>query len=625
MNKSTQKPAVLEVNPSDCILCYACVRECPAQAIEVKSNEDSVRIVQDRCTACGSCYTVCPTEAIHYLSDLPDVELALSENSKVVALIDPSISAEFPDITDYRRFIGMIKSIGFHYVLDVSFGAELVAQEHARIFSSFKGKYFISSKCPAVVYQVTKYFSNLTENLAPIKSPAGVTAEIARANYGTEAYIVSVSPCLASKLEQEDPDSGLCIDAHITFTELRKLFTHSAITEKQVEFADFDNPSGRKGSLFPLTSGLMQTAGQMENLISSNYHSSSGRNNMLDALDEFNKSNEIRKHLDLFYCEGCLMGPGMSPGGRKFMRQTLVKDYAKKRIEELTEAEWQVNVDQYQEVDFGRSYTQDNQSFEPVSEEKITEILRSIGKSESDRVDRGCASCGYKSCHDFAVAVANGMAKADMCHSFGTRNRQEYIRSLQETNEQLAKTKQALEDSEKHAQEEKQMVLSFSDTITAVMQKIPSGVVITDSELKVVQANTVLVNMLGDEAQSIHEVIPGLKGADIKSLLPQNIHQLFSFVVQNQQELINKDIKLGERILNLSIFPINQGQTYGAIFRDMSSPEVQKEEVIKRVTETIDKNLEMVQQIGFLLGEGAAETERMLNSIIRSYKQKDDQ
>ena len=30
------------------------------------------------------------------------------------------------------------------------------------------------------------------------------------------------------------------------------------------------------------------------------------------------------------------------------------------------------------------------------------------------------------------------------------------------------------------------------------------------------------------------------------------------------------------------------------------------------------------QQIGFILGEGAAETERMLNSVIKSYRQKKD-
>jgi GTP-sensing pleiotropic transcriptional regulator CodY len=55
----------------------------------------------------------------------------------------------------------------------------------------------------------------------------------------------------------------------------------------------------------------------------------------------------------------------------------------------------------------------------------------------------------------------------------------------------------------------------------------------------------------------------------------------------------------------------------------MSAPEVQKEEVVNRLTEVIDKNLSYVQQIGFILGEGAAETERMLNSIIESYNKQD--
>jgi len=52
----------------------------------------------------------------------------------------------------------------------------------------------------------------------------------------------------------------------------------------------------------------------------------------------------------------------------------------------------------------------------------------------------------------------------------------------------------------------------------------------------------------------------------------------------------------------------------------MYSPEVRKEEVINRVTDVIDKNLKMVQKIGFILGEEASETEQMLNSIIEFYK-----
>jgi len=59
----------------------------------------------------------------------------------------------------------------------------------------------------------------------------------------------------------------------------------------------------------------------------------------------------------------------------------------------------------------------------------------------------------------------------------------------------------------------------------------------------------------------------------------------------------------------------------GAVIRDMYAPEVRKEEVIKRITDAIDINLAMVQKIGFLLGEGASETEQMLNSIIQTYRE----
>ncbi len=83
---------------------------------------------------------------------------------------------------------------------------------------------------------------------------------------------------------------------------------------------------------------------------------------------------------------------------------------------------------------------------------------------------------------------------------------------------------------------------------------------------------------------------------------------------------MSRDVHFEDKFLNISIFTIKKNKIVGAIVRDMFLPEVQKEEVIRRVTEVIDKNLEMVQQIGFLLGEGASETEHMLNSIIEFHK-----
>ena len=52
----------------------------------------------------------------------------------------------------------------------------------------------------------------------------------------------------------------------------------------------------------------------------------------------------------------------------------------------------------------------------------------------------------------------------------------------------------------------------------------------------------------------------------------------------------------------------------------MYMPEVYKEQIITRMNEVIDQNFDMVQKIAFLLGEGAAKTEQMLNAIIESHK-----
>jgi Na+-translocating ferredoxin:NAD+ oxidoreductase RNF subunit RnfB len=612
--------SIIWIEPEPCILCYACVRECPVMAIEVKANVDHVSILPDRCIACGSCYTICPTRAVRIASDLQKVKLAVKSGRSACAIIDPSISAEFPDITDYRNFVGMIRALGFEGVYDLSFAVDLSARAHAALFIDYKGKYRISSKCPAVVSFIEKHHPQLTDNLVPVHSPASIMTRIIRESKSADTYIVLINPCLASRLELGNPEENHYIDAQISFPELREWFSSVQISENSVEFSDFDPPHGRKGSLFPLSSGFMQAADQTEDLLQSNFLSADGRQDMVESVEGFSTSYDIRKHLDLFYCEGCIMGPGMSAPGNKFRRRTLATDYAAKRFETFNPEEWEKDLARYALPESGRQFNPQDQQLKMPDEDEINDILRLIGKTGDHDTDRGCMACGYKSCRDFAVSVALGLAKAEMCHLYGTKNKQEYIKSLRSSNEQLAKAQKALQESEKQAREEKQLAQEYSETLSAVLQKIPSGVVIVNEKMRIIQANREFIEILGDEIKAIDEVIPGLKGADLRTLFPPHMINLFSFVLQNHQDVMHKDISMNSRLLNLSVFPIKKGAILGAVLRDLSLPEVQKEEVIKKVTEVIDKNLEMVQQIGFLLGEGASDTERMLNSIIKYYR-----
>ncbi len=488
------------------------------------------------------------------------------------------------------------------------------------MLSDFRGKYRITSKCPAVVGFIRKHYPQLTDNLVPIENPAGIMAGIIRNRLGNDPFIVLITPCLASHLVNAEPSPNTRIDARISFTQLREWFSILQISETSVEFSDFDPPHGRLGSLFPLSPGFMQAAGQSEELIACNFLSADGRQDMVDSIEEFANSYDVRKHLDLFYCEGCIMGPGMSPGGHKFRRRTLVTDYAAKRTAMVPETGWKSELDEHAAHDWSCRFTPGNVDLVQPDETEITDILKLIGLPPEHDTSRGCSACGYKSCRQFATAVALGFAKAEMCHLYGTRNKQEYIRSLRASNEQLAKAQKALQESEKLALDEKRLAQDYSETLNAVIQRIPSGVVIVNENLRIIQANREFIEMLGDETKAINDVIPGLKGADLRTLFPQQVLTFFTFVMQNGQDIMHKDIAIENRLLNISVFPIKKGSVLGAVIRDLSLPEVQKEEVIKKVNEVIDKNLSMVQQIGFLLGEGASDTEKMLNSIINYYR-----
>lgn len=611
---------IVEILEDQCNLSYSCVRVCPVNAIEVKANRDYARIIPDRCIGCGSCTSVCPENAIVYRDSTTQTKELLKAKEKKIAIVAPSISGEFHDITDYRKFVQMIKQLGFDYVNEVSFGADIIALKYAELFKNFKGKYYITSACPVVVSYIEKFQPEIIDNLAPLVSPMVATAKIVRKLYGDDIKVVYIGPCIDSKDEAHLFGDDGKIDSVLTFHELRKLFDEFKIKESKVEFAEFDAPIGYKGSLFPIANGLLQAADISEDLLTGNVISAEGKMNMLNATRQFTKDiDTIKKHFNLYYCDGCLMGPGTTKGGEKFIRRTRVTDYANKRLKNFDKKKWEKEVDKFWDLDYSRSFKNNNQRIEMPSEERINEILKAIGK-EGKNTDLGCNACGYNTCRDFAIAVAKGLAKVDMCLTFSLRNRHDYIKALKSTNEKLAKTQQALQESETIAQKEKQSAKEASETIGRMLQKLPSGVVIIDQNLKIVHSNDSFIEMLGEEAKSIDEVIPGLIGADLKTLLPFNIYNMFSHVFSTGENILNRDIHIEDNLFNLSVFTIRKNKIVGAVFRDMYSPEVRKEEVIKRVTEVIDKNLSMVQKIGFLLGEGASETEQMLNSIMELYK-----
>ncbi len=606
---------LIYVNPDKCNLSLTCIRVCPAKAIRIV--EKFAEIMPSRCIGCGNCVTMCAQNAIEVRDEKQVVLDLLNEDLPVAAICDPTISAEFVDISDYRKFVGMIRALGFTYVMEGAFGVDLVSFRYRELLYDFQGKYYISTNCPPVASHVEKYHPELVDNLAPIVPPYVAMSKVTRTLYGNETKVVYLTACVAAKDDARQFKGDGRTNAVLSFQELREMFAEHRITENSVEYSDFNPPIGRKGGLFPITRGLLQAVDINQDLLSASIIMTEGRNNFLQSLQEFKTEIGLQQHLDLFYCEGCIMGPGTSAGGKKFFRRSQVIKYVNKRLKDFDYEKWQRQIESFNELNLERSFNTRDQRLPYPAESEIQRVLHEMGKGKVED-QLGCGACGYPSCREFAVAYCQGLTNYEMCYTYTIHKMHTYIGKLNATNEKLKKTKEALKESEERAREEEKAARQAVETTTAMLNKIRAGVVIVDENLKIIESNYSFIDMIGEDAQHINELVPGLRGAELASLVP--FHKLFSTVLHSGQDLLNRDTSVGDSMLNVSVFTIEKNKIVGGIIRDLTAPEVRREEVVNRAREVIRENLETVQQIAFLLGESASKTEKILTSIIDAQK-----
>jgi iron only hydrogenase large subunit-like protein len=609
---------LVKIETESCTRCFTCVRICPVKAIQINEPDGYPVITPARCIGCGSCIIACSAKTIFFRSSVEDAKALLSSGVKVLALLSPSISVEFDDVTDHRKFATMLHALGVTYACELSFGVDIIAYKYQLLFHDFKGRYYITSTDPVIVSYVEKYHPNLIGNLAPLVSPMIAGARIARSHYGPDVKVMYIGPDIAKKDEALLYDDDRRIDVAITFTELRSLFRHYNIDEANLEFSEFDPPLSYKGALYPLTNGIIQAADMDENLVTSNVVSIEGKKAMMEAIQEFeNNIKFIHRHVHIT-SGNALAGPGFSRQSRRLYSEHLVIKYANKRLQRFFRVEWYQQLQKYLELDYSRTYRNDDQRLPEPPEEKITQILTMLEKTGSQAV--ACSECGYDNCREFAIDIGRGLANPEMCISYALKNSMSNMESIRKLNEKLAQTRKQLKETEENARMQKDASVQMSELTDATLEKLRAGIIFVDNKLKIIKANATFSSILGEEAEEINAVIPGLVNADLSKLIPANFVNLFSFVLNDNEIIENRDISVGENLLNVSIFPIVNGKIAGGIVRDMRAPEVQRAEVINRITDVIDRNLEMVQKIGFLLGEGATDIERMLNSIIEFYK-----
>ena len=283
-----------------CINCGRCVEVCQemqnVNAIEYQGRGGKTVIgpaamtllADSPCVRCGQCAAHCPVGAIYEAHASRKVWDRLADPETItVAQIAPAVRValgeEFglePGEISTGKIYAALRRIGFNYVFDTNFSADLtIMEEGTKLVSRLtKGAGAIplfTSCCPAWVDYTEKNYHDLLPNLSTAKSPQQMMGAMIKTYWAKQAGIdaskvfsVSIMPCTAKKYERKRNDdmksSGFeDVDSVLTTRELARFIRQAGINFNNLPEETADNPLGPytgAGTIFGATGGVMEAA-----------------------------------------------------------------------------------------------------------------------------------------------------------------------------------------------------------------------------------------------------------------------------------------------------------------------------------------------------------------------------
>ena len=563
-----RRPIYTEI--SECQDCYKCVRQCPVKAIKVSGGH--AEIIADRCIACGHCLAICPIQAKRVRNDIPKIRRMIASRP-VYASLAPSYISEFPGVSE-REIVAIFEDLGFAGVAETALGADMVTRQMIDMLPVYEKPVMISSACPSMNHLIHTYYPEYSTYVAPLLSPMQAHAKLLKEEFGKteEIGVVFFGPCIAKKMESDQAPEYAEVSA--TFADLRQMMEEGNIRIHEADHG-FCQHKASTGSLYPVSGGMLKSLEKVQEMSQGKDfigYEFSGVENIEEVLNGIEEQREGKTVLvELLACRGgCTNGPLAKKSSGQLKRRRWVESDGESRAETTEPVP----------LDITHAWKGPTFLDYDITEAQIQQVLQSIGKVCSAD-EKNCGGCGYNSCRDFARACIGQRAEPSMCVS--------YLRKLSE------------------------------NKANALIKTMPSGLVIVDAQMRIIECNRNFARLLGTDVMLSWDAKPGLEGVSLQKLV--SFTSDFVDVRESGVEKSDLTIHFNKKILQLSIFPIEEGRVTGGILQDVTVPWVQRDNIIKKATQVLEKNVSTVQQIAFLLGENAAESESMLNSIISSFSE----
>jgi iron-only hydrogenase group A len=294
-----ESTGTIVLDPRKCIACGRCVMVCQEtqdvwalsfadRGIDTRiTSAGDVPLKDSPCVGCGQCSAHCPTGAIVEYDQTEDVWAKLQEPDTVcVVQIAPAVRVAIGEAFGYEpgtnltgKVYAALRAMGFSYVFDTNFGADVTimeeASEFAERFTNGQNLPLITTCCPAWVDFMEKYHQDMMPHFSSCKSPQAMVGALAKTYFAqkqgidpAKLYVVSVMPCTAKKWEvqrsEEMKSSGFQdVDVALTTREIARMIKQAGIAFRSIPESQPDLLLGGytgAGTIFGVTGGVMEAA-----------------------------------------------------------------------------------------------------------------------------------------------------------------------------------------------------------------------------------------------------------------------------------------------------------------------------------------------------------------------------
>lgn len=401
-----------------CKGCTNCMRRCPTQAIRL--IDEKAYINNSKCIHCGECVKICPYGAYSPESIEWNDEMNHSPYKCKIAIVSTPTYGQFPKGTSICNVQSSIKKLGFDFVYDASWSAELVSKAIKRKINEVKEvRPFISTNCPAAVRLIKNRYPSLMDNLIYIKEPMVIGAMLAREKMRKEYNlndedigVFYISPCPAKLLAVTDPIG----DYQSSVDWVIPLNTIFGDLYREIKKGDIE-------CSYPSINGLKWgvAGGQAESAGLTNYIAVHGMENIIQLLDEIENGNlDNVDYVEALACvEGCVGGSFnvVNPYVAKNNLEYFIHNVDDFNIEDLDKFD-----DMYDTGIFKFKLKEEdnpikfNMKEAVIRNEKIMEISATLPGLD-------CGSCGAPTCYAHAEDVYNKQSELYDCIILRAKNK----------------------------------------------------------------------------------------------------------------------------------------------------------------------------------------------------------